>query len=363
MSDGNTLSLNIDAEPTAEWLQAQLPALVAALPAASLLSQRWFADKGRTVTELALRDGVLLSTEPALALALVDVHFAHGAPETYLLPLAVRPTVAADLPASLVRLRLHAPSGSFWLYDAASDPACARALFDLVAAEKVLAGRRGRLVCHRTAALPAGASAASARPLGAEQSNTSLVVDERWMLKLYRHPPDGANPDVELPLYLTTRARFTHTPALGGYAEYRDGAYRPTLLALQAYIPNAGDGWSRALAHLRRLPSRAQTHTTAELVAAVARASAEELAEARALGEVTAELHQALAAAQETELRPEPVGESDVDTWLHSMRGRLLATLASARAATAAAPPDQSAALQTLGEHEEALLARLVGRW
>ncbi len=34
--------------------------------------------------------------------------------------------------------------------------------------------------------------------MGGEQSNTSLVYDERLILKLYRRPPDGPNPDAEV---------------------------------------------------------------------------------------------------------------------------------------------------------------------
>lgn len=39
---------------------------------------------------------------------------------------------------------------------------------------------------------------ATAEPMGAEQSNTSLVVDDEWVLKVFRCLEDGVNPDVEL---------------------------------------------------------------------------------------------------------------------------------------------------------------------
>src|SRR3954468_3713374 len=43
-----------------------------------------------------------------------------------------------------------------------------------------------------------GVEVTRARPLGAEQSNTSLVFDERIVLKLFRRLPEGLNPDVEV---------------------------------------------------------------------------------------------------------------------------------------------------------------------
>ncbi|SDR80149.1 hypothetical protein [Corynebacterium timonense] len=81
----------------------------------------------------------------------------------------------------------------------------------------------------------------TARPLGAEQSNTSLVVDERWVLKVFRRLERGVNPDVEL---LTAIAHCPNVAGVRGHV-VRDGA---TLALQQELIVGGTDGFELATA-------------------------------------------------------------------------------------------------------------------
>nr|VDG63100.1 Maltokinase [Streptococcus thermophilus] len=82
-------------------------------------------------------------------------------------------------------------------------------------------------------------SGSSARPLGADQSNTSLVVDDRWILKVFRKLEDGLNPDVEL---LTGIADCPHVAGVRGHL-VRDGR---TLAMTQELIDGGRDGFQLA---------------------------------------------------------------------------------------------------------------------
>ncbi len=44
--------------------------------------------------------------------------------------------------------------------------------------------------------------------LGVEQSNSSMVFDNKYFLKLYRKLEDGVNPDVEVTRFLSEQAGF-----------------------------------------------------------------------------------------------------------------------------------------------------------
>ena len=112
--------------------------------------------------------------------------------------------------------------------------------------------------------------------MGAEQSNSSLVIDERLALKLYRRIEAGMNPELEILRFLTERG-FEHIAALEGYVSYEGRPLEATLAILQQFIPARGDGWELALDTLGSEPGWLPSHT-------------------RRLGEVTAELHNALAA-------------------------------------------------------------------
>ena len=85
-----------------------------------------------------------------------------------------------------------------------------------------------------------------ARPLAAEQSNTSLVYDDRLILKLFRRLSPGPNPDVEVTEALA-RTGFSHIafPLVRWQRDGRDLAFG------QQYLAGGTDGWALALTSLR----------------------------------------------------------------------------------------------------------------
>lgn len=90
------------------------------------------------------------------------------------------------------------------------------------------------------------------RTLAVEQSNSSVILGERAVLKMLRRLFPGRHPEVDMSGALT-EGGFTHTAPLLGYV-YRESAQgTPTVLAvLQGYIPNQGNGWEWVLERLER---------------------------------------------------------------------------------------------------------------
>jgi maltokinase len=80
------------------------------------------------------------------------------------------------------------------------------------------------------------------RPIGLDQSNTTLVVGERLALKLYRRLEPGPHPDIEIGRYLTEQASVAFVPAYAGCVRWRGHA----VAMLQAYVSDAQDGWTWA---------------------------------------------------------------------------------------------------------------------
>jgi maltokinase len=76
------------------------------------------------------------------------------------------------------------------------------------------------------------------RPIGVDQSNTSYVVGERVVVKLFRRVWPGTHPEVELVEYLT--GRVGSVPAFLGAVEWRGHA----VALLQEFVPGGRDGWS-----------------------------------------------------------------------------------------------------------------------
>ena len=125
-------------------------------------------------------------------------------------------------------------------------------------------------------------SAERARPIQAEQSNTSLVFDDRLILKLFRRLLPGRNPDVEVTTALSA-AGFHHVAQpLVTWREYDfDLAFG------QQYLLGGSEGWALALTSLRDLYD--------SKLAGPGEAGGDFSGEAERLGHMTAEMHMALA--------------------------------------------------------------------
>jgi maltose alpha-D-glucosyltransferase/alpha-amylase len=175
----------------------------------------------------------------------------------------------------------------------------------------------------------------------AEQSNTSIRYGEKLILKLFRRPSSGPNPDCEMVRHLSEECSFPHIPRFGGALEFvdRDGA-RFTLGMLQELVANQGDGWNWSLEELRLYyEAHAVEPAPPVLIEASKRPilslSEEPLPESvtagmglyleavATLGRRTAEMHLALAAATENPaFRPQPLDKSDLSLLAHQFRER-----------------------------------------
>ncbi len=145
--------------------------------------------------------------------------------------------------------------------------------------------------------LPEGAE----EPIGRDQSNTSSVLAGRAVLKCYRRLWPGPHPEVELVSWLGSRLAAVPR-ALGSLVHLDPDGVERTVLLAQAHVPAAEDGWAWAA----RLLERGDAGWGAEL------------------GEATAELHRALAAAAGPELAPRRAGADDLAAW-HARAERGLA--------------------------------------
>jgi trehalose synthase-fused probable maltokinase len=223
--------------------------------AADLPRQRWFRAKGRPVAGVRAVDRA--PTGAGAELRILEVAYADGGePDRYLV-------VAVDD-------REPMDGEGAW-----------RALAGLIAEEGEAGGETGRFAASRTEALggmlPEGdATDLSERRLRVEQSNTSVVLGERLMLKLFRLLEPGLNPDLEIGTFLTD-AGFADTPPMAGGITWQPDGDEPAAAAmLQAFVPALGDAWAAMLDHLATDPTRG-LHAAAEI------------------GRVTAAMHRALA--------------------------------------------------------------------
>jgi maltokinase len=237
----------------------------------TIASQRWFGGKSRDVLDARVLDaGIAPGGPPLLAFGIVEVRYGLQTHDLYHLPLGFRPADEGWGQSVIAEVE------GWTVYDAIADPALVRELVGLMRSGATLRLGEAAIVCWGADGLGDRAGELSSiRPMGAEQSNSSIVLDERLALKLYRRIEAGVNPELELLRFLTARG-FEHIAALEGYIAYEGRPLETTLAILQRFVPSGGDGWEIALETIDSEPAWLPSH-------------------ARRLGEVTARLHNALA--------------------------------------------------------------------
>ena len=323
-----------------------------------LQSRRWFAAKGRQVGKVKVEDFAVLreGARGRYILPLLSVSLSKDEEQAYFTPLAAEPDDddnEALLPFAVSRLRRGARMGL--LYDADASPAFGAAMLHALRRGDVLKSSQGgefRFTPSPLLADEAPVEAETIRRMGAEQSNSSLNLDDRMAFKIYRRLQIGANPEVEIGRFLTDVAGFRNAPPTLGVVEHVSASGEVTAVAvLQRFVRNQGDAWSWTLNVLTRIMD-ALAFTSSESLDGLTEGFDSYTPHMRRLGMRTAEMHKALATATEdAAFAAEPLTLADVEE-----------SVADARRLAAMAFDRLKALDGRASENARTLAARLVSR-
>ena len=248
-------------------------AAIPGLLQAWLPKQRWYGGKGRPVAEVTVLRGFRLVDEPgrSVMIVLVEVTPDGGDPDTYQVLLG---TTTGELPERLLHARIGEVDGTTY-YDGAYDHDAADALLQRLGATVEADG----LSFVNTSPLEQGLTN---RVMSAEQSNTSLVFGEQYVLKLFRRLQPGANPDVEVTQALAEAGSAQVAQPLAWFDAQVSGQ-TTTLGLLQVFLRGSSEGWAMATASVRDLFAEADLHAD--------EVGGDFAGESERLGEATAEVH------------------------------------------------------------------------
>jgi maltokinase len=236
MSDESTTTdttMTLDLGAVADWVQ----------------DQRWYGSKSRAVSTMEIDVDVEVSAPPPLRVLLAQARFATGAHELYQLPLSLL------TPEHVGKRTVVAPATDGRLaVDTVSDPELARALLAAMDAELSVDTGDGCIrFAHVGATGPLPVSE-PARPMGVEQSNSSIVFGEETVLKVFRRVEPGINPELEMLRFLTAR-EFPNIAPLRGWYEFEGRSFAATLGVAQRFLGDAVGGWELALDQIRTDPA------------------------------------------------------------------------------------------------------------
>ena len=313
-----------------------------------LPKQRWFGAKSRQIKSTRIVDWTPLKTAKA-ALAWVEVQFDEGAPDVYLLPLAMTFADAAEelrraAPNAIVASVLSEDAFGL-LHDGVFNDQVCLELLSLIQNNGELKTHNGQVHGLRGKAfetiLGRSETPLQVRRGSAEQSNTSIIYADRFILKLFRRQSSGINPDAEISKYLTEKTSFDRIPPFAGSIELQTdaGAEPATLAMLQGWVSNEGDGWKWTLEEIDRyleasahLPVPENLSSSLQSALELSERTPSKLAQdyigiyldsAAILGRRTAEMHLAFASpTDDPAFAPEPLAPKDLETLLTDLRER-----------------------------------------
>ena len=305
---------------------------------------RWFGGKTRSIRSLRVAERIPVD---AAQIILIDLTYFDGGQETYLLPLqiatgAAAATMAQQAPQAVIARFVSDEEGV--LFDAVQDEKFRAAIFDLMAEQKTVRATRGLAAGFPGALLEKEPAASTSRVLKVEQSNSSIIYQDRWFLKLYRRIEEGINPDAEIIRFLSERQHFEYVPPFGGSLEYRRPRGETRVLGLLlGMVPNEGDAWEKTVDSLGRfyervLEARPDPDSVPQLSLFTPNEKASAILtdliggvfpeRARQLGERTANMHFALAGEEtDANFAPEPFSSHYQRSIYQSMRVSLRRTM------------------------------------
>lgn len=330
-----------------------------------LYNCRWFNGKNRTIQSTQITEAIpVIYKDLSAQIVWLKVDFIQGEPDTYLLPLAYTEgekakEIESEMPQNIVaRLQEEGKEEAGILFDAIADSNFLNTMLDAIANNRSYKGMAGELIASTTDIFPSEIPPLDPVLMKGEHKNTCAIYSDparsgsilqhRLMLKIYHQIEEGVNPDLEVRRFLSEQKHLQHFARIAGALEYRNGKGIQTVGLLQDFIPDARNTWDYTLDSLRdyferitvqqseasllTVPSGSPLDLQPEDLPELAQQTiGSYLASASLIGEVTADLHIALAAnAENQNFAPEPFSsfyQRSIYQYARNLTGQVLLDL------------------------------------
>lgn len=284
-----------------------------------LRKQPWFSGPYRKIQNVLIKDWIMDESGTPLLILFVEVKFARGPGETYVLPLCIRENSGSEPDQTLARIR--GLEKEFVLSEALADDVGARRLLDWLRSKSTLQTEQGEIKIklfeakNIDEAFRIGDAHQDRFQIAATHSDRTVsTFGARLLLKLYRKLEQGASPEQEALKHLAA-VKFDRVLRILAAVEYKQKSETSTILIAERLVSHQGNAWDYTLDELGRYYERALI-ARKEILAASENASmfgligekpSHQLADvigdylhtAAQLGRRTAELHLALAQAND----------------------------------------------------------------
>lgn len=215
-----------------------------------IVKQRWYGGKSSQLKYIELTEYFRIQQGAEVYYGLIlEVNFVEAFYQHYFLPIAFVTDESFAPEDRILHLSIDGAEG--YIIDAINLEAFRKLVF-----ERILSAEPNdvtRVQYHRGDGLNE-TKYESSRFMGLEQSNTSVIINDRCVIKFFRRIYANKNPDYEMSRFLSDKKGYKNTPGYQGSLNIIDTDNLIVTIALmQAMVPNQGDAWEYMLGELHQV--------------------------------------------------------------------------------------------------------------
>ncbi len=215
-----------------------------------IIKQRWYGGKASKLKYIELAEYFRIQQHGEVYYGLIlEVNFVEAFYQHYFLPIAF---VSDENFASSDRiLPISIQNTAGFIIDATNLETFRKVVFERILT--AIPNDKTRVQYHKSD-LFANCSYKSSRFMGVEQSNTSIIYNDAYVLKFFRRIYADRNPDYEMSRFLSEKKDFKNTPAYLGSIQIKDQENTNITIGLmQEMVPNEGDAWDYMLKEFHKV--------------------------------------------------------------------------------------------------------------
>ena len=212
--------------------------------------QRWYGGKSNKLKYIELSDSFRIQKNKEVYFGLIlEVNFEEAFYHHYFLPIAFVSNNNIELENKILEIELEGKSG--FIVDAIHEEPFRKVVYERIC--EALPLDKTPVQYHKSLDFNYPLYESS-KFLNLEQSNTSIIYNDHFILKFFRRIYADKNPDYEMNRFLSHTKEFKHTPKYLGSVNIVDSEDTNITIALmQELVPNNGDAWQYFLKELHNI--------------------------------------------------------------------------------------------------------------
>ncbi len=215
-----------------------------------IVKQRWYGGKASKLKYIELAEYFRIQKDGEVYYGLIlEVNFVEAFYQHYFLPIAFVSDESFAQDDRILPISIQNQEG--FIIDAINLEAFRKVVFERILT--ALPKDKTRVRYHKSD-LFRDCKYESSRYMGLEQSNTSIVYNEKYVLKFFRRIYADRNPDYEMSRFLSEKKDFKNTPVYLGSIQIKDSDNTNITIGLmQEMVENQGDAWEYMLTEFHKV--------------------------------------------------------------------------------------------------------------